>query len=122
MIEDDIELLLRNAEQDRQKIGLDPAVRNLELTPVRYLLARQYGWSLSRILAAELGFLAFLQAIRNSPDTPLTPTSEVDEYWHQAILLTPFYVDLCQQLFGKYLHHWQFDPPGTPFNGGALEK
>jgi hypothetical protein len=35
---------------------------------------------------------------------------EVDEVWHCAILHTEFYASLCNDVFGRFIHH----RPGTP--------
>ena len=86
---------------------LDADLRDLDLTPVRYQLALQ-GWTLARILAAETEFLTFLQSIRRDPTQPHAPTANADLYWHEAILITPFYHGICERHFGRYLHHWPF--------------
>lgn len=113
----DIERLLRQAHENRYRSGLDPDIAALDMTPVRYLLVRQHGWLLERALAAEHGFLVFLQRIRHSPDEPQIPaTADIDAVWHASILITPFYVALSQKLFGRYLHHWPFDVPTVPLD------
>ena len=100
-----IEDSLQRAQQARQRFDAD--MQALDLTAVRCLLARQ-GWSLDAILCAELQFLSFLQSVRASPLTPQAPSAAADEYWHAFILITPLYIETCQQLFGRYLQHWPF--------------
>lgn len=37
--------------------------------------------------------------------TPLVPTREIDEFWHNHILYTREYARDCECIFGKFLHH-----------------
>lgn len=37
--------------------------------------------------------------------TPLVPTREIDEFWHNHILHTREYMRDCDAIFGHYLHH-----------------
>ena len=43
----------------------------------------------------------------NDP-TPLTPTLEVDEIWHNHILHTTRYSEDCAMIFGEYHHHYPY--------------
>jgi hypothetical protein len=87
---------------------LEALIANLDLAPVRYLLAINERWTLERILIAELEYRCFLQLIRAMPQSPAVPSPDADIYWHQHILCTPLYVAHCESLFGKYLHHYPF--------------
>ncbi|WP_332678717.1 hypothetical protein [Brevundimonas sp.] len=70
-----------NAAFAAQK-GLDPlAVKALEKELKRYFF-------LIRLNRSQYGISGVL-----------------DEYWHAAILRTQFYHDLCEAVFGQYLHH-----------------
>jgi hypothetical protein len=102
-----IEALLQQATLMRQRFA--PELRDLDLNPVRYLLRRQYHWSLERILTAEDEFLEFLAAIQRNPAQPQVPTAEADLFWHSLLLIGPLYVSLCDHVFGgKLLLHDPF--------------
>ncbi|MER5866541.1 hypothetical protein [Kitasatospora sp. NPDC002040] len=47
---------------------------------------------------------AFLTACAVS-DRPLSPSPEVDDYWHAFVLNTEAYADWCMASFGKMVHH-----------------
>lgn len=38
-------------------------------------------------------------------DFPCVPSLAIDEAWHLHILRTTNYAQMCQQVFGKFLHH-----------------
>jgi len=63
------------------------------------------GWP--RDLAEKIAeqYKAFLWISKLHPDKILVPFREVDEFWHQHILHTRQYVQDCQNIFGRYLHH-----------------
>lgn len=44
----------------------------------------------------------------------LVPTREIDEFWHNHILYTRYYVRDCLAIFGHYLHHEPQDPTDDP--------
>ncbi|MDH6135846.1 hypothetical protein P3T37_005263 [Kitasatospora sp. MAA4] len=56
---------------------------------------------------AELGagqMAAFLTACATS-DRPLSPSPEVDDYWHAFVLNTEAYMAWCMASFGRMVHH-----------------
>jgi hypothetical protein len=46
-----------------------------------------------------------LSILYPDPDFPLAPAHAVDLLWHELILNTPKYHDICNSVFGFYLHH-----------------
>ncbi|MGW5052368.1 glycine-rich domain-containing protein [Actinokineospora sp. NPDC004072] len=60
--------------------------------------------------------LAFLTAAATVPEGGLRPSPLVDLGWHQLILDTRLYADLCDRLAGQFLHHVPDDGSGE---GGA---
>src|SRR5262245_45921098 len=38
----------------------------------------------------------------------VVPTKEIDLFWHQHILDTRAYASDCQQVFGRFLHHFPY--------------
>ncbi len=56
---------------------------------------------------AELGtgqMAAFLTASA-AADHPLSPSPEVDDYWHAFVLNTEAYMAWCLEMFGRMVHH-----------------
>ena len=51
-----------------------------------------------------------------SPLTVVAPLIPVDEMWHSFILCTREYAELCQNLFGTYIHHEPEINPGDRFS------
>lgn len=47
----------------------------------------------------------FLLLQKKHLPTPLVPTREIDEFWHNHILYTKNYFTDCENIFGHYLHH-----------------
>lgn len=64
--------------------------------------------------------LAFLAACATEHDEPLAPSSLVDIGWHAFLLHTRAYVQFCQQIAGRFLHHEPTEP-GTIDRDAARE-
>jgi len=80
---------------------ISPEVRVLIITTMR---ARHPKVTRDR---AEMGvgqMAAFLAACAAS-DRPLSPSPEVDDYWHAFVLNTEAYMAWCLSSFGKMVHH-----------------
>ncbi|WP_444543551.1 glycine-rich domain-containing protein, partial [Methylobacterium haplocladii] len=78
-------------------------------------LARDRGWSLAfaRGAVAEYRRFCFLAMVF---DTPVTPSEEVDEVWHQHLTYSRDYWEVwCGPVLGRRLHH-------DPTEGGASEQ
>jgi len=50
----------------------------------------------------------FLLLTKLNPATPIVPSKAVDKVWHYHILDTQAYVEDCQKVFGKFLHHFPY--------------
>lgn len=55
--------------------------------------------------------LKFLRLCASTPDTDFVPSKYVDAGWHEFVLCTRDYTQLCQEQFGGYIHH---DPSDLP--------
>ncbi|WP_437063381.1 glycine-rich domain-containing protein [Streptomyces sp. enrichment culture] len=61
--------------------------------------------------------LKFVAACAANPGACLAPSRIVDEGWHALILHTATYAELCEQLGGRFVHHYpgydptHYDPP-----------
>lgn len=54
-------------------------------------------------------YMRFLKLCMLYPGEALVPTKDMDEFWHMHILHTKSYMNDCQNLFGRYLHHTPSD-------------
>ncbi|MEL7350631.1 MAG: hypothetical protein AAF171_05350 [Cyanobacteria bacterium P01_A01_bin.116] len=86
-------------------------------------LRGHYGWGTSRSNEAITQYLMFLSlaAHYTGPKTPLglVPTADVDRVWEMDILNnTARYMQLCQQLCGRVIHH----VGATEFNRSSNTK
>jgi hypothetical protein len=77
------------------------------MTSAAYPLPR---WQVQDALRALKHYKNFLWLHTLYPNTTFVPSKEIDECWHNHILHTEHYMQDCQQLFGRYLHH----APATP--------
>lgn len=79
----------------------------------RYMCSSAYTlprWSEEDADTAIHLYKRFLWLIYKYADQhPIVPTKEIDEVWHNHILHTAKYMDDCQHIFGKYLHHLPSD-------------
>jgi len=66
-----------------------------------------------------LEYKAFLQQILDNPKIDHTPSKEVDQMWHDHILDTRSYQEMCENVFGRFLHH---KPDGDGYCATDLEK
>lgn len=60
----------------------------------------------------ELEFKRFLslRLLFPNPDFAFSPTLPVDLMWHCLIIDTMRYFEICNNLYGEYLHHRPLDP------------
>lgn len=65
--------------------------------------------SASRIFEETKKFLVIM-AVMN---TPISPSSALDEMWHHFILHTRDYAEFCQKYFGRFLHHNPTEKPNV---------
>src|SRR5262249_41503029 len=57
------------------------------------------------LLERELKRFLSLPLLVPRPDYPFAPSVRVDELWHDLILNTPKYRQLCDKVYGTYLDH-----------------
>ena len=89
-------------------LALDPDIAALDLEPIAFKACMDEGWEIEKVDRITLDYRCFLQAVRNAPDELLAPSKDVDLFWHHHILDTRKYIEDCQNLFGKYIHHFPY--------------
>ncbi|GJE25713.1 TIGR04222 domain-containing membrane protein [Methylobacterium organophilum] len=98
-----------------QRIEAHPFERADQALDFTERLARDRGWTreAARGAVAEYRRFCFLAMVS---DTPVTPSEEVDEVWHQHLTYSRDYWDVwCGSVLGRRLHH-------DPTAGGAAEQ
>lgn len=81
-------------------------IMNLDLSKVsRKIMSEEgQGWDIETTQRVEQLYREYLTIALLNPGK-ISPTGEVDKYWHQHILDTRQYMDDCKAIFGQYLHH-----------------
>jgi hypothetical protein len=83
----------------------------LDLAPIKMKLMHVEsgeGWSERRATAVEAEYRRFLFLTKTYPDEMVSPTMDVDMFWHYHILDTMKYARDCDALFGTFLHHYPY--------------
>ena len=75
------------------------------------------GWSVDQANYYEMEYKQFLALSVKYPEADLSPSKNVDAFWHAHILNTRQYARDCESTFGYFMHH----EPGTR-DGSAAEK
>jgi hypothetical protein len=96
-----------NEEDDFVKRGLS-YVQTLDLDYLAKRLVEKEAWVEEEAKEAVRRYKNFLILACKYPETPLAPTPDIDEVWHNHILYTRKYMHDCDAIFGKYLHHEPF--------------
>jgi len=71
-------------------------------------LIKTYGWSEIDVSSIRKTYRKWLVLSACYPDLKLVPTMKLDEYWHMHILDTKKYMEDCQLIFGRYMHHYPY--------------
>jgi|GEM_PF-1555740 len=83
------------------------AIETIDFSMIIDKMHHTYGWSkehLDKICRLYRNFL--ILSVKNSK--LIVPSKEIDEFWHNHILDTKKYIKDCNQIFGKYWHHYPY--------------
>ena len=67
-----------------------------------------YGWTFDFARQVSGEYRKFLILCLENPDTPIVPSSVIDDFWHLHILDTQKYMEDCERYFGYMLHHFPY--------------
>jgi len=87
---------------------IDPVIEQIDFDPVIFQLIRKEGWSLDRAERTVAEYRTFLHLIKHSGVAMVPATTDVDVCWHHHILDTRKYCDDCDQIVGRYIHHFPY--------------
>ena len=83
----------------------------LDLEPIMVKLMDSeegLGWSLDFTKRVATEYRKFLILCKENPNSPIVPSSFVDDFWHFHILDTQKYQEDCEVFFGYFLHHFPY--------------
>lgn len=89
---------------------IEAEVFALDLDPIKVKLMDKdegEGWSREEVDLVETQYRRFLLLTATTAQT-VSPTREIDLFWHAHILDTMKYHADCEALFGRYLHHFPY--------------
>ena len=92
-------------------ISFDEFNRNLDLEPIKVSLTQREegaGWSLKKVKVLEVWYRRFLYLANLYPEQAIVPSKDIDTFWHTHILDTQKYMADCENLFGRYFHHFPY--------------
>lgn len=81
------------------------ALEDLDLSPIRERACAKAGWDEEKALMVEAEYRLFLSLAIHFPGDRISPTPDVDEFWHVHLLDTGAYEADCKRVFGRTLHH-----------------
>jgi hypothetical protein len=86
-------------------------IDELDLEPIKYKLVMDREgplWSRERADVAASRYKKFLTLVVRFPREKIVPLGDIDIVWHRHILDTAKYINDCQVIFGRYLHHFPY--------------
>lgn len=85
-------------------------INSIDFTQTIDKLVKYNGWLRSDAIQTCEQYRKFLLLNKKYRDqhAELPPSEDIDEFWHSHILDTEAYVRDCQQIFGKYMHHYPY--------------
>lgn len=94
---------------DQNKIDEAMAVVNsIEFDQMNDKLVNFYGWNKEEVSLMNDYYKKWLSIHVCYPELATAPSVKLDEYWHMHILDTEKYMEDCQMVFGRYLHHYPY--------------
>lgn len=81
---------------------------NLDFGMLKRKLGEEAGWTEEYQDEVESLYRRFLALNIAYPDRKICPNGPVDEFWHAHILDTRAYASDCEQVFGRFLHHFPY--------------
>jgi hypothetical protein len=83
----------------------------LDLEPIVFKLVNpddDAPWSVAKADQVAKEYRDFLMLAHLYPEKQIVPSKSVDKFWHTHILDTQKYLEDCQNLFGRVLHHFPY--------------
>jgi hypothetical protein len=87
------------------------SIHGMDLDPIKFKLMNAEegcGWSREHADRMEIEYKRFLILSVKYSREFISPSKEVDKFWHAHILDTLKYAEDCNQVFGYFLHHFPY--------------
>ena len=84
---------------------------NLEKKSIKFSLTQRNdgpNWTLDKTELVEVWYRRFLYMSYIYDDKVIVPSKDIDTFWHAHILDTQKYMSDCDNLFGRYIHHFPY--------------
>src|SRR5687768_10027710 len=94
-----------NPNKERQVLD---CILAIDLSPIKVKLAHSKGWTLEYSTEVEKWYKRFLFLSYKFSEHIIVVNNVIDEFWHNHILDTRKYIEDCNIIFGKYLHHFPY--------------
>lgn len=91
-----------NTNIANERISLNPK-NNPSILIDTYFISKYYGWSEDKTKQVQYEYERFL--ILRNENLNLSPSNDIDRFWHAHILNTKSYYLYCVYKFGKLVHH-----------------
>ena len=94
-----------------KKTSFNEFSSNLDLEPIKFSLTQREdgpNWSLNKAETLEVWYRRFLYLSSIYNDKVIVPSKDIDMFWHTHILDTQKYMLDCENLFGRYIHHFPY--------------
>lgn len=83
-------------------------VDSIDFNQMNDKLVDFYSWSKEDVSLMNDYYKKWLSLHVCYPELATAPSMKLDEYWHMHILDTQKYMEDCQMVFGRYLHHYPY--------------
>jgi hypothetical protein len=83
-------------------------VSQLDFTMLKRKMNEERGWTPEFCEEVESLSRRFLALNVRYPNRKICPTGPIDDFWHAHILDTRAYMQDCDTIFGRYLHHFPY--------------
>lgn len=84
-------------------------IQALDLEPIKFKLVAEHGWKLEQADKVETQYKQYLYLSATTiVEDGLPPSKIIDEFWHQHILDTRKYAEDCENVFGRFVHHYPY--------------
>ena len=103
--------MLTATMSDNRSTHVCAMIDELDLSMIKLKLTHPeegVGWNAEQADEAEVWYKQFLKLHVLHPGKSIVPTGMIDTMWHQHILDTRKYAADCQQIFGKFMHHYPY--------------
>ena len=98
-------LLLPTLQAAYVNLELLGKIEQLNLNIIKDRMIFKHKWPVDRAEEAIVGYRQYLY-LANVLETPIAPSLDINQIWHEHILHTNKYANDCQVIFNKFLHHF----------------